>query len=234
MHIGSGTGLSLSEPEAPVEIMIAGTPISLFGVATELVFSDFLRRHSGLRFALSEGGIGWIPYFLERCDYVYEHHRAWTHQDFGGKKPSDVFREHIVSCFIDDDAGVANRHRIGIDTLTWECDYPHSDTTWPESPEKLWRSVKDLPKQEIDQITHLNAMKHFSYDPFSKIPREQCTVGALREKAKGVDLSLRVGGGGKPPSDYAKGYVTIADIMKQLAESYSVAWDSDTRKGTGA
>jgi hypothetical protein len=189
-----------------------------------------LRRHADLKIALSEGGIGWIPYFLERADYVYEHHHHWTHQDFGDKLPSDVFREHIVTCFIDDDAGVANRHRIGIDTLTWECDYPHSDTTWPQAPEKLWRSVKDLPKQEIDQITHLNAMKHFSYDPFSVIPRAQCTVGALREQAKDVDLSLKVGGGGKPPSDYAKGYVTIGDIMKQLAAAYSVAWDSDTRK----
>jgi hypothetical protein len=45
-----------------------------------------------------------------------------------------------------------------------------------------------------------------------------------------VDLSPKVGGGGKAPSDYAKGYVTIADIMKQLADAYSVAWESDTRK----
>jgi predicted TIM-barrel fold metal-dependent hydrolase len=226
MHIGSGTGMALEDPEAPIEIMITGTPISLFGVATELVFSDMLRRYPDLKIALSEGGIGWIPYFLERCDYVYEHHRAWTHQDFGGKKPSDLFREHIVTCFIDDDAGVRNRHLIGIDTLTWECDYPHSDSTWPHAPEKLWRSVKDLPKQEIDKITHLNTMKHFQYDPFSVIPREQCTVGALREQAKGVDVSPRSGGGGKPPSDYAKGYVTIGDIMKQLSDAYAVPWDS--------
>ena len=231
LHIGSGTGMALNEPAAPIEIMITSTPITLFNVATELVYSDFLRKYPDLKIALSEGGVGWIPYFLERADYVYEHHSAWTHQDFGpGRKPSDVFREHIVTCFIDDDAGVANRDRIGIDTLTWECDYPHSDTTWPHSPEKLWRSLDGLPKQEIDQITHLNAMKHFQYDPFSVIPREQCTVGALREQAKHVDVSFQSGGGGKPPSDYAKGYVTIGDIMKQLADAYSVAWESDPSK----
>ena len=43
-----------------------------------------------------------------------------------GKKPSDVFREHIITCFIDDAAGVRNRDLIGIDNITWECDYPHS------------------------------------------------------------------------------------------------------------
>jgi predicted TIM-barrel fold metal-dependent hydrolase len=222
MHIGSGTGMALNEPEAPIEIMITGTPISLFGVATELVFSQVLRKYPDLKIALSEGGIGWIPYFLERCDYVYEHHRAWTHQNFGSKKPSDIFREHIVTCFIDDDAGVKNRHLIGIDSLTWECDYPHSDTTWPHAPEKLWRSLQGLPKDEVDKITHRNTMKHFQYDPFAKIPREQCTVGALRAQAKDVDLTWMRGGGGKPPSDYAKGYVTIGDIMTQLAAIYAV------------
>ena len=231
MHIGSGTGMALNDPEAPIEIMITGTPISLFNVATELVYSDFLRRYPSLKIALSEGGIGWIPYFLERIDYVHEHHSRWTHQDFGkGRKPSDLFREHIVTCFIDDDAGIANRHRIGVDTLTWECDYPHSDTTWPHAPEKLWRSVKDLPTGEIDQITHLNAMKHFQYDPFPVLGRDRCTVAALRDQALHVDVSLMSGGGGTAPSDYAKGYVTIGDIMKQLANAYSVAWQNEARK----
>ncbi|MGB0621183.1 MAG: amidohydrolase family protein [Myxococcota bacterium] len=226
MHIGSGTGMALNEMDAPIEIMITGTPITLFGVATELTFSEVLRKYPDLKFAMSEGGVGWIPYFLERADYVYEHHHGWTHQDFGDKKPSDVFKEHCVTCFIDDDAGVRNRDLIGIDTLTWECDYPHSDTTWPLSPEKLWRSMKDVPKDEVDKITHLNAMKHFRYDPFSVLPREECTVGALREKAKHVDLTPLAGGGGKPPSDYAKGYVTIGDIVQQLSSAYSVAWDN--------
>jgi predicted TIM-barrel fold metal-dependent hydrolase len=231
MHIGSSSGMPLTDPEAPIEIMITGTPISLFGVATELVFSEMLRRFPGLKIALSEGGIGWIPYFLERSDYVYDHHRRWTHQNLGGKKPSDVFREHIVTCFIDDDAGLKNRQLIGIDTITWECDYPHSDTTWPEAPERLWRSVNGMPKQDIDKITHLNAMRHFQYDPFSKIQRERCTVGALRAQARDVDLSLKAGSGGKPPSDYAKGFVTIGDVMKQVADSYAVPWNSEATRG---
>jgi predicted TIM-barrel fold metal-dependent hydrolase len=104
IHIGSGTGMKLQDVQAPVEIMITSSPISLFGCAAELVFSKFLRQYPGLKIALSEGGIGWVPYFLERADYVYEHHRYWTHQDFGGQRPSDVFREHIITCFIDDRA----------------------------------------------------------------------------------------------------------------------------------
>ena len=65
--------------------------------------------------ALSEGGIGWIPYFLERVDYVYQHHHAWTGQDFGDRLPSQVFSERIITCFIDDAFGVENRHYLNVD-----------------------------------------------------------------------------------------------------------------------
>ncbi len=227
IHIGSGTGMSLEDPRAPIEIMIANTPISLYNCATELVFSRFLRRYPNLKIALSEGGTGWVPYFLERIDYVFQHHHRWTQHDFGGKKPSDVFREHIVTCFIDDAVGVRNRDLIGMGNITWECDYPHSDTTWPDSPEILWRSVDGLTDDEIDRITHRNAMEHFRYDPFARIPREQCTVGALRARATDVDVRPRAGGGGKTPSSYAEGFATVGDVMKQMASAFSTAFDAE-------
>ncbi len=226
IHIGSGTGMNLQDPGAPVEIMISSTPISLFGCATELVFSDALQKFPDLRIALSEGGTGWVPYFLERMDYVHEHHHRWTHHTFpGGKKPSDVFREHIFTCFIDDAVGIQTRDLIGVENITWECDYPHSDTTWPRAPEVLWESLKGVSDEDIDRITHLNAMREFSYDPFAHLPREQATVAALRARAKHVDLSPKAGGGGKTPSDYERGYATIGDIMRQMSGAISTAFD---------
>jgi len=227
IHIGSGTRLNMQDMGAPIEIMIAGTPITLFNCATELVFSEAFQKFPDLKIALSEGGIGWIPYFLERIDYVHHHHHKWTLHDFpGGKKPSDVFREHIVTCFIDDAAGVRNRDLIGIDNITWECDYPHSDSTWPRAPEILWKSLQGVPDEDIHKMTWQNTTRHFQYDPFQHIPKEQCTVGALRDQAKHVDLSLKVGGGGKKPSDYEKGYCTIGDVVKQMAFALSTPFDS--------
>jgi len=51
---------------------------------------------------LSEGGIGWIPYFRERIDYTYDRHRYWTGQDMGDRLPSQVFDEQVICCWIDD------------------------------------------------------------------------------------------------------------------------------------
>ena len=220
VHIGSGPALQVSSMDSPVDVMIAATPITSYEYATDLLFSPVLRRFSGIRFALSEGGIGWIPYFLERADYVYAHHHAWTHQDFGGRLPSEVFRDHVLTCFIDDRAGVKARHDVGLDGIMWECDYPHSDSTWPRSPEVLWRSLAGLPEDEIAQITHTNAMRHFRFDPFAHRPKARCTVAALRAEAAGVDLTPMAGRGGKPPAADAARIVTSGDIARQLAEAF--------------
>ncbi|NED60919.1 amidohydrolase, partial [Streptomyces sp. SID10244] len=81
---------------------------------------------------LSEGGIGWVPYMLERMDGVWEKHRFYQNID-QSVRPSELFARHIFGCFIDDEFGVANRHAVGIDNITWEGDYPHSDSNWPNS-----------------------------------------------------------------------------------------------------
>ena len=142
------------------------------------------------------------------------------------KRPSEVFREHVVTCFIDDAAGVRNRDLIGVDTITWECDYPHSDSTWPHAPEKLWKSLGGVPDEDIHKMTWQNVVRHFRYDPFAHIPKERCTVAALRAQAKHVDLTPRSGRGGKTPSDFARGYATIGDIMQQMAHALSTPFDS--------
>ena len=97
-------------------------------------------------------------------------------------------------CFITDETGLANRGAINIDNITWECDYPHSDSTWPRAPEALFQQMKGIPDDEIDKITHLNAMGHFSYDPFCVIPREECTASALGTPPPDVINEIRATG----------------------------------------
>lgn len=191
MHIGSSSQLVITAPDAPMDVIITLTPMNIVQAATDLVWSPVLRKFPSLRFALSEGGIGWIPYFLERIDYNYQKHRAWTHQDFGDRLPSEVFNEHVITCFIDDHFGVASRQFLAMDNVCWECDYPHSDSTWPTAPETFMKQMDGVDRSDIDRISHLNAIRHFSYDPFSVIPREECTVGALRRRAAGHDVSIR-------------------------------------------
>jgi predicted TIM-barrel fold metal-dependent hydrolase len=195
LHIGSSSSLVMTAQDAPIDVLITLQPVNIVQCAADLMWSPVLRKFPDLRISLSEGGIGWIPYLLDRLDWIYSRHHAWTGQSFGGRLPSEVFRERIVTCFIDDPVGLVVRDRVGIDRICWEADYPHSDSTWPTSPEYLMKSLDQVPggvpDSDIDAITHRNAMNHFRFDPFAVHPRDTGTVGALRARAQaaGVDTA---------------------------------------------
>jgi predicted TIM-barrel fold metal-dependent hydrolase len=190
MHIGSGGIEVQTSPDAPMTVRITCSGINTYSCAADLVWSPIFQKFPDLRIALSEGGIGWIPYFLERADYTFEHHKAWTRPDLGGKIPSEVFNEHVITCFIADDFGLKNIDSMNEDHITWECDYPHSDSTWPRSPEVLWPSLQQLSEEQIRKITHENAMRLFSFDPYPVRPKDRCNVASLRSEADGWDTSL--------------------------------------------
>jgi predicted TIM-barrel fold metal-dependent hydrolase len=193
IHLGSSGQLAVTSPDAPIDVMITLQPMNICQAAADLLWSRVLREFPGIRIALSEGGTGWVPYFLDRIDRTYEMHHLWTGQDFGDRRPSDVFRTHFLTCFIADPVGLGLRHDIGIDNIAWECDYPHSDSSWPTAPEELSAVAAryDVPRDDLDKITYQNAMSWYSYDPFAHVPKEQATVAALRARAEGHDVSVR-------------------------------------------
>ncbi len=146
IHLGSSGRLAVTAQDAPVDVMITLQPMNICSAAADLLWSRVPKRFPDIRFALSEGGTGWIPYFLDRLDRTYDMHHLWTGQDFGSELPSDVFRRHFLTCFIADPVGVRLRNLIGIDNIAWECDYPHSDSSWPEAAEELAAVAGDVPR----------------------------------------------------------------------------------------
>ncbi len=191
MHIGSSSQIPITAPDAPIDVSFVLTTVQITHTATDLVWSPILQKFPDIKFVLSEGGIGWVPFLLERMDYVYEHHKAWTGHDLGGRLPSEVFHERLVTCFVDDAFGLSVRERLNLDQVAWECDFPHSDSTWPNAPELLEKRFDDMPDPVVNKITHENAMRLFHFDPSSSRRREDCTVGALRALAAGRDLTFR-------------------------------------------
>src|SRR4029078_7157043 len=137
IHLGSSGQLAVTAPDAPVDVMITLQPMNIFMAAADLLWSRVLKEFPDLRIALSEGGTGWIPYFIDRLDRTYDMHHLWTGQDFGDPLAAEVSRERSLTCFIADPIGIQLRHQIGIDNIAWECDYPHSDSSWPTAPEEL-------------------------------------------------------------------------------------------------
>jgi predicted TIM-barrel fold metal-dependent hydrolase len=193
VHLGSSGKLAMTAPDAPMDVMITLQPMNICQAAADLLWSRVIKEFPALRIALSEGGTGWIPYFLDRLDRTYDMHHLWTGQDFGDRLPSAVFRERFLTCFIADPVGLRLRDLIGIDNIAWECDYPHSDSSWPNAPEELaaMATAAGVTDEEMDSIGWRNAARWYHFDPFAHRERAACTVAALRAEAIGHDTSER-------------------------------------------
>ncbi len=117
MHFGGSRVLPYVAPDAPQAAVTAVFGMTLFNSMCELAMSTVFKRHPKLKIAYSEGGIGWVPYALMRMDQVWETYRQYPLENNvdPDQRPSDVVREHIWSCFIDDPVGLRERHTIGVD-----------------------------------------------------------------------------------------------------------------------
>ena len=201
LHIGTGFGAISMAPNAPIDnLIILATQISAM-CAQDLLWGPAMRNYPDLKFAFSEGGIGWIPFYLDRSDRHYTNQK-WLRRDFGDKLPSDVFREHSLACYVTDKTSLKLRHEIGIDIIAWECDYPHSDCFWPDAPEQVLAELNaaGADDSDINKITWANACRFFNWDPFAHTPRDRATVKTLRAKAVDVDVSIR------PRAEWARLY----------------------------
>ncbi len=181
LHIGMGLDAINMGPDFSMDnFMVLSTQVTVLAVQ-DLLWGPAMRKYPELRVAFSEGGIGWIPFLMDRVDRHYENQK-WTGQDFGSQRPSEVFRNHALACFIYDPTTLKLYEDIGIDIIAFETDYPHSDSLWPDAPEVLMQQCvgAGLSDDDIDQISWKNVARFCDYDPFAFIPREQATVGALR------------------------------------------------------
>ena len=162
LHFGTSGRIPQTAPDAPMPVMIALMGCNSMYTLVDLLFSPVFHKFPRLKVSLAEGGIGWIPYQLERLDYVWERHR-WYSGINTEARPSDLFRRNVWGCFIDDEAGLALRHTIGVDRLTWECDYPHSDSNWPHARKRAAEMLAEVPDDEAHQIAELNARALFNF-----------------------------------------------------------------------
>jgi predicted TIM-barrel fold metal-dependent hydrolase len=159
MHIGSSSKMPSTSVDAPAAV---GSTLTFANSAYSLVdwlMSGTFTRFPKLQIAYSEGQIGWIPYVLSRADTVWEENRGWGGvADKVKEPPSDIFRRHVYGCFFDDPHGLKSLEEIGVDRVTYESDYPHSDSTWPKTRHIAEEQMKDLDRATVEMIVRGNAI----------------------------------------------------------------------------
>lgn len=165
MHIGSSSKMPATSPDAPVAVAATLSFNNAMGSLADFLFSGILIRFPTLRLAYSEGQIGWLPYILERADAVWEDHRAW-----GGvaetipEPPSTYFHRQVWGCFFKDFHGLRSLDVIGEDKVTFETDYPHTDSTWPDTRAIAGRMMAGLTPAVIEKVVRGNAIHLYDLD----------------------------------------------------------------------
>lgn len=164
MHLGASGHIPVPTPDSHFSVCIAIAPGSAGMEAIgDLLFGSLPRRFPEVKFVITEGGVGYVPYLLERADFVWHKHRYWA--PFGDERPSDIFHRQFAVCAVNEEFGLSPQaiDIIGVDNILWECDYPHSETTWPASQSAADKTFGGMPKQQADKITHKNAERLFRF-----------------------------------------------------------------------
>ncbi len=163
LHIGTSGTIPQPSPDAPDMLSYSLLQVGSIMSSVNLMMSPVCRKFPDLQFVFSEGGIGWLPNALERADRMWLRHKLYANLD--DILPSQVFRKNMYLCMIEEPVCLGFRDHIGLDRIMWECDYPHTDTTWPDS-RSIAQSVFDeanCSQHEIDAIAFGNAERVFNW-----------------------------------------------------------------------
>jgi predicted TIM-barrel fold metal-dependent hydrolase len=93
---------------------------------------------------------------MYRMDHAYDRHRYWLTTSKLSKKPSEYFSEHIYLTFQDDWVAFKSANMLNPRRLMWANDFPHSDSTWPNSQDLLRQHAQSLTEEQKGWVLHDN------------------------------------------------------------------------------
>jgi predicted TIM-barrel fold metal-dependent hydrolase len=166
MHIGSGSKLPTTSADAPAGITTALTSLNATMAMADWLLSGHLLRFPSLKIAFSESQVGWMPFLMERVDHVFTKSKAWSNFDpILTELPSSQVPGRVFGCFFDDMVGVDARDQIGVGQLVFETDYPHQDSTWPDTPRLVAEIAERVAPDELEMLVRTNAIHMLDLDP---------------------------------------------------------------------
>lgn len=172
LHVGSSGTSPATSPDAPSDTI----GVLFFGyamfAAVDWLYSRIPVRFPELKIVLSEGGIGWVAGLLDRLEHVRKYDSMYGTWNDVALSPADTFRRNFWVCAIDDPSAFVQRDVIGVENILVESDYPHADSTWPHTQEKLALQLQGLPAADVERITWRNASEVFRHPVPEAVQRD--------------------------------------------------------------
>jgi predicted TIM-barrel fold metal-dependent hydrolase len=128
----------------------------------ELTGSGALERHPGLRFVVTEGECGWLPWTLQAMDQMQE--RRHLNRKKLPMRASDYFRRQGYITITDDEVALRALEARDARRLLWGNDYPHDEGTWPSSQPQLESIRTHLSPEDSIRVLAANAAELYGFD----------------------------------------------------------------------
>lgn len=125
---------------------------------TSLIVSGVLERFPRLKLVSAENDVGWLPHYMYRLDHAWEKYSALTSEPLP-LKPSDYMRRQLWATFQDDPVGPGTYKFFGTSNYMWASDFPHTDSTWPNSRKVIEKDFAGVPEDVTRKIVFENAAK---------------------------------------------------------------------------
>jgi len=167
-HLKGGTSSGLSYRMGKWQSAAFATvlPLQLDEPLAIMMFSGALERNPDLTLVLAESGVGWLPYFLARADLEWRSLRDKI-EDFTSITPSELFRRQVMATFEEDALVTELIPLLGAGSCMWASDYPHTDSTFPESQRVIEETLGALPAADRRRITATNCAELYRLAPAS-------------------------------------------------------------------
>jgi predicted TIM-barrel fold metal-dependent hydrolase len=172
LHIGSSGTSPATSADAPSDVVgVLFFAYAMFA-AVDWLYSLLPVRYPDLKICLSEGGIGWVAGLMDRLDHMLQYHEmygTWVGIDL---TPAEVLQRNFYYCAVEDPSSFAVRDRIGTDHILVEQDYPHCDSTWPNTQLVLAEELAGLPPPDVRAITWENASRLYRHPVPQAVQRD--------------------------------------------------------------
>ncbi len=156
-HIGGGSNrLDPMRGGWQIAGFAAIAPMQLDEPFALMIFSGALERNPKLKLVLAESGVGWLPYLVARMDATFEKHCVGHPEYSIVTRPSELFRRQVYATFEEEPFGPELIPLLGPENFMWACDYPHPDSTWPESRKAIEHALGKLAPDAVRKVTGEN------------------------------------------------------------------------------
>lgn len=160
LHVGSSSETLIPSSDSPPEIIGLLFTVNALAACSEWLYAKIPVRFPDLRITLSESGIGWVTMLIDKLEYMARTGAVWDEPTIS---PVELLRRNFWFSTFYDPRSLRLRDEIGIDRILVESDYPHFDSSWPDTQRIVNHQLEGFSAHDIARVTFKNACELYRH-----------------------------------------------------------------------